>query len=85
MSLKHQELYARLNAKIATSHMWGRAKDRGIPEAKSTIQDDGLTMNPLSNSIGTKQHTPQICLNFRARYNKLSTKVVFGVLALDTR
>ena len=56
-------VYKVISAKIATSHMWGRAKDRGIPEAKSTIQDDGLTMNRLSNSIGKKRvitYTPNM-------------------------
>ena len=37
---------------ISTSHMWGGANDHGIPEAKSTIQDDRPTIIRLSNSIG---------------------------------
>ena len=56
-------VYKVKSAKIATSHMWGRAKDRGIPEVKSTIQGDGLTMNQLLNRIGKKRvktYTPNM-------------------------
>ena len=42
---------------ISTSHMWGRANDHGIPEAKSTIHDDRPTMKRPSNNIGKKRVT----------------------------
>ena len=86
-SLKYQELYTRLNEKIATSHMQGEQKIVGFQRqrAQSRTTDQQWSGHQTALGRNGSQHTPQIWSNSRARYSKLSRKVVFGVLALDTR
>ena len=62
MSLKHQELYTRLNEKIAASHMRGRAKYRGIPEA---FANPGRQTN---NEAAIKQHWEETGHNIHPKY-----------------